>query len=84
MLQMRSTILAADIKGSTALIEKMDPEASKNLLGPLVKTMVEVVKQYDGTVIHTVDGILAVFGAPNKMKDHALRACLAMYYTLSR
>lgn len=72
------SILFADIKGSTALIEGLDPEEARSLTIPVVQEMLNAVYLYDGTIIHTAgDGILAIFGAPQPLEDHALRACLA-------
>lgn len=70
------SILFADIKGSTALIENLDPEEAHNLLKPIIETMLGAVYKYNGIVIHTAgDGIVALFGAPIALEDHALRAC---------
>lgn len=72
------TILFSDIKGSTQLTEKLEPEEAHKLLKPLTQAMIDAVFQYDGTVIHTAgDGIVALFGAPKALEDHALRACYA-------
>ena len=44
----------------------------------LVERSAAVVKRYDGTVDKfTGDGLMAVFGAPVALEDHAVRACLA-------
>lgn len=72
------TMLFADLKGSTALIQHLDPEEATNILRPALNEMLKAVFSYDGTVIHTAgDGIVAIFGAPKPLEDHALRACLA-------
>src|SRR4029077_12232871 len=48
------------------------------IMAELVTRASEVVKRYDGTVgSFTGDGIMAVFGAPVALEDHAVRACLA-------
>ena len=44
----------------------------------LVERSAAVVQRYGGTVDKfTGDGIMAVFGAPVALEDHAVRACLA-------
>ena len=72
----RVTVLFADIKGSTALIEGMDPEQAAEQLEPVLAAMIDAVHQMEGTVnrIHG-DGIMALFGAPIAYEDHAVRAC---------
>src|SRR5262250_2231684 len=72
------TILFADIKGSTKLIEKLDPEEVRKLLDPALQVMMAAVHRYEGTVNQVLgDGIMALFGAPVAHEDHALRACYA-------
>jgi class 3 adenylate cyclase len=68
----------ADIKGSTALIEGLDPEEARQRLEPILRLMMEAVHRYEGTVNQILgDGIMALFGAPVAHEDHALRACYA-------
>jgi class 3 adenylate cyclase/tetratricopeptide (TPR) repeat protein len=72
------TVLFADIKGSTELIEGLDPEEARKLLDPALQAMMEAVHRYEGTVNQVLgDGIMALFGAPLAHEDHALRACYA-------
>jgi class 3 adenylate cyclase len=72
------TVLFADIKGSTALIENLDPEEAAGRLTPAVSAMMAAVHRFDGTVNKVQgDGIMALFGAPLAHEDHAVRACLA-------
>jgi class 3 adenylate cyclase/tetratricopeptide (TPR) repeat protein len=72
------TVLFADIKGSTELIEGLDPEEARRLLDPALHAMMDAVHRYEGTVNQVLgDGIMALFGAPIAHEDHAVRACYA-------
>src|ERR1700704_266345 len=72
------TVLFADLKGSTELIEGLDPEEARRLLDPALHIMMEAVHRYEGTVNQVLgDGIMALFGAPVAHEDHAVRACYA-------
>jgi class 3 adenylate cyclase/pimeloyl-ACP methyl ester carboxylesterase/tetratricopeptide (TPR) repeat protein len=72
------TVLFADIKGSTELIEGLDAEQAAERLRPALKAMVGAVHRYEGTVNKVQgDGIMALFGAPLAHEDHAVRACYA-------
>ena len=82
------TVMFADITGSLALIEGLDPEEARQRLDPVLRLMMEAVHRYEGTVNQVLgDGIMALFGAPVAHEDHALRACyaaLAMQAALHR
>jgi class 3 adenylate cyclase/tetratricopeptide (TPR) repeat protein len=82
------TVLFADLKGSTELIEGLDPEEARRLLDPALHLMMDAVHRYEGTVNQVLgDGIMALFGAPVAHEDHAARACyaaLAMQAALRR
>ncbi len=72
------TVLFADLKGSMELMAERDPEEARRLLDPIVERMMEAVHRYEGTVNQVMgDGIMALFGAPISLEDHAIRACYA-------
>jgi class 3 adenylate cyclase/tetratricopeptide (TPR) repeat protein len=73
------TVLFADIKGSMELLADRDAEAAQELLfDPVLDRMIEAVHRYEGTVHRVMgDGIMALFGAPLAVEDHAVRACYA-------
>jgi class 3 adenylate cyclase len=73
------TALFADIKGSTELMEDLDPEEARAIVDPAaLKLMIEAVHRYDGYVAQsTGDGIFALFGAPVAHEDHPQRALYA-------
>jgi class 3 adenylate cyclase/tetratricopeptide (TPR) repeat protein len=80
------TALFADIKGSTELMEDLDPEQARAIIDPALQLMIEAVRRYDGYVVQsTGDGIFAMFGAPVAHEDHpqrALHAALAIQQEL--
>ncbi len=72
------TVLFADVKGSLALIEHVDPEDARQILDAALAVMMDAVHRYEGTVNKVLgDGIMALFGAPVAHEDHAVRACYA-------
>ncbi|MBI3795517.1 MAG: AAA family ATPase, partial [Deltaproteobacteria bacterium] len=72
------TALFADLKGSTALIEGLDPEDARAILDPALQLMMEAVHHYEGYVAQALgDGIFALFGAPLAHEDHPQRALYA-------
>ena len=75
----RLTVLFADIRNSTSLIDSLgDPELGMRRLEPVLKLMKDAVHRYDGIVNKIQgDGVMALFGAPRPHEDHAVRGCLA-------
>jgi class 3 adenylate cyclase/tetratricopeptide (TPR) repeat protein len=72
------TALFADIRGSTELLERLDPEEASALIDPALKAMIDAVNHYDGYIVQsTGDGIFALFGAPVAHEDHPQRALYA-------
>src|SRR5436309_2475698 len=72
------TVLFADLKGSMELLADRDPEEARKLVDPVLERMMEAVHRYEGTVNQVMgDGIMALFGAPLALEDHAVRACYA-------
>jgi hypothetical protein len=72
------TALFADIKGSTELMEDLDPEEARAIIDPALRIMIAAVKRYDGYIVQsTGDGIFALFGAPAAYEDHPQRGLYA-------
>jgi adenylate cyclase len=72
------TVLFADVVHSMDIAAAVGPERLREIMADLFDRSVVVVTRYEGTVDKfTGDGIMAVFGAPIALEDHALRACLA-------
>ena len=72
------TAMFADIKGSTELMENLDPEEARAIIDPALKLMIDAARRYDGYVVQsTGDGIFALFGAPVAHEDHPQRALYA-------
>ena len=72
------TILFADIKGSTAMAEKLDPEDAKEIILGAFEFLIRPIYRYEGTLVQLMgDAILAFFGAPIAHEDDPERACRA-------
>ena len=72
------TVLFADVVHSMDIAAAVGAERLREIMTELVDRAAVVVQRYGGTVDKfTGDGIMAVFGAPIALEDHAFRACLA-------
>lgn len=72
------TVLFADVSGSMDLAEQEDPEEWRKIMQRFFSLLAETVTRFEGTVDKfTGDGIMAIFGAPIALEDHAQRACYA-------
>ena len=73
------TIVFCDVTGSTALGERLDPEAMRRALGRYFEEIRLVVERHGGTVEKFIgDAAMAVFGIPVAHEDDALRAVRAV------
>lgn len=71
-------MLFADVVRSMDLAVALDIERLRDVITALVTRLTTVARRYDGgTVEYTGDGVMAIFGAPVALEDHAFRACLA-------
>jgi class 3 adenylate cyclase len=72
------TVLFADVVHSMDIAAKLGVERLREIMADLADRCAAVVQRYGGTVDKfTGDGIMAVFGAPVALEDHAVRACMA-------
>jgi class 3 adenylate cyclase len=72
------TVLFADVVHSMDIAVAVGAERLREIMADLADRCAAVVQRYGGTVDKfTGDGIMAVFGAPAGLEDHAVRACMA-------
>src|SRR5271165_2894187 len=72
------TVLFADVVHSMDIAAAVGAERLREIMADLSDRCAAVVQRYGSTVAQwTGDGIMAVFGAPVALEDHAVRACLA-------
>src|SRR6202007_1469061 len=72
------TVLFADVVHSMDIASAVGAERLREIMADLSDRCAVVVQRYGSTVTQwTGDGIMAVFGAPVALEDHAVRACLA-------
>jgi class 3 adenylate cyclase len=71
----RVTIMMTDLRGFTALSERLDPEQVVQMLNAYFEVMVEVVLKFKGTINEIIgDALLIIFGAPQEMPKRAQKA----------
>ncbi len=69
------TILTSDLRGFTAIAERLPPEEVIKVLNLYLGQMADVITKYQGTIDEFMgDGILVLFGAPTAREDDAQRA----------
>src|SRR6266540_2412879 len=82
-----ATVVFADLVGSTALAGSEDPERTRALLDRFYDAMTEEIERAGGTIEKFAgDAVMAAFGAPSALEDHAeraLHAALAMQRRLA-
>ena len=72
------TVLFVDVVHSMDIAAKVGAERLRDIMAGLVDRAAKVVTRYGGTVDKfTGDGVMALFGAPVALEDHAVRACRA-------
>ena len=72
------TVMFSDIRGFTALVERQSPEETIELLNTYYTLMFEAITAAGGVVNQMVgDGLMAIFGAPLPLADHAAAAARA-------
>jgi PAS domain S-box-containing protein len=72
------TIMFADIRGFTGMSERLEPEEVVELLNGYLATATDVVFEHHGTIDKFIgDAIMALFGAPVRIENHALQAVRA-------
>ena len=74
----RVTVLFADVAGFTSMSEKLDPEEVHQIMDGCFKILMDKIHNHQGTINQfTGDGVMALFGAPVAIENHAQNACQA-------
>lgn len=69
------TIMMTDLRGFTAIAERLQAEEVVGIINIYLETMTEIILKYKGTIDEFIgDAIFVIFGAPIKRDDDALRA----------
>jgi len=79
------TLLFSDIRGFTSLSESIPPEMLVSVLNEYLSPMTQIVMEERGTLDKYIgDAVMAIFGAPLDVPDHATRACQASLSMLKK
>jgi len=72
------TVLFSDVANYTSMAEKLDPEDVHKIMDGCFKILMNEIHDHQGTINQfTGDGVMALFGAPLALEDHARKACQA-------
>jgi len=72
------TILFSDIRGFTTISEELAPEALRELLNEYLGGMTDILFRHEGLLDKYIgDAVMAFWGAPVEVPDHAARCCRA-------
>lgn len=72
------TVLFAEISNHLSLIEKLSPEDVHQIMDGFFHIFLKVIHKYQGTINQfTGNGIIAMFGAPSAIENHARNSCMA-------
>src|SRR6056297_2355891 len=72
------TVLFADVANYTAMAEKLDPEQVHQIMDGCFTILMNEIHKQQGTINQfTGDGVMALFGAPLALENHAQNACRA-------
>ncbi len=81
------TVMMTDLRGFTAISERIKPEQVVQMLNNYFNVMLEVIPKYDGTVLEFIgDALIVCFGAPHSIDQpaHSAVACsIAMQNQMS-
>jgi adenylate cyclase len=74
------TILVSDLRGFTALSERLGANHTCKIIRDLMEHLTERIVDQGGVIVdYAGDGILAMWNAPVVQSDHAVRACRAAH-----
>src|SRR5258705_1084219 len=73
----KQVTVLADVVRSMDIAAALDMERLREIMTDLVERSAAVLRRYGGTLEYTGDGVMALFGAPIALDDHAFRACVA-------
>jgi len=75
------TVFCSDITGFTTITESCSTETLISLLTEYFDELSKIILEHEGTIDKYIgDGIMAFWGAPLEVKDHAIKACEAALY----
>jgi class 3 adenylate cyclase/ActR/RegA family two-component response regulator len=73
--EVEATILFSDIRGFSTMAERLSARETADIIARHLSAMAEVVLSHGGTIDKFAgDAVMAVFGVPDPMADHAERA----------